>query len=63
MPYGCEFCILRASPVRQRSAISIVDEMERSYFDHGIREMDFYDPVFCGASVYSKYVMSSTVET
>lgn len=45
-PYGCEFCILRASPVRQRSAVSIVDEMERSYFDHGIREMDFYDPVF-----------------
>jgi anaerobic magnesium-protoporphyrin IX monomethyl ester cyclase len=45
-PYGCEFCILRASPVRQRSAVSIVDEMERSYYDHGIREMDFYDPVF-----------------
>jgi radical SAM superfamily enzyme YgiQ (UPF0313 family) len=45
-PYGCEFCILRASPVRQRSALSIVDEMERSYHEHGIREMDFYDPVF-----------------
>jgi radical SAM superfamily enzyme YgiQ (UPF0313 family) len=45
-PYGCEFCILRASPVRQRSAKSIVDEMEYCHREHDIREMDFFDPVF-----------------
>ena len=45
-PFGCEFCILRASPVRQRSARSIVDEMEICYRDFGVREVDFFDPVF-----------------
>jgi len=45
-PYGCEFCILRASPVRQRSAASVAREMEICYRDHGVREMDFFDPVF-----------------
>jgi radical SAM superfamily enzyme YgiQ (UPF0313 family) len=45
-PYRCEFCILRGDAVRQRSALSVVDEMERCYHDLGVREMDFFDPVF-----------------
>lgn len=45
-PYRCEFCILRGDAVRQRSAMSVVDEMERCYHDLGIREIDFFDPVF-----------------
>jgi radical SAM superfamily enzyme YgiQ (UPF0313 family) len=45
-PFGCSFCILRASPVRQRSVQSVVDEMVHCYYDHDIREIDFFDPVF-----------------
>ncbi len=45
-PYRCEFCILRGDAVRQRSAMSVVDEMEACYRDFGIREIDFFDPVF-----------------
>lgn len=45
-PYRCEFCILRGDAVRQRDALSVVDEMERCYHDFGIREIDFFDPVF-----------------
>ncbi len=45
-PYRCEFCILRGDSLRQRSAMSVVDEMEVCYHEHGIREMDFFDPVF-----------------
>ena len=32
--------------MRQRSAGSIVDEMEACHYDLGMREIDFYDPVF-----------------
>ena len=45
-PYRCEFCILRGDALRQRSATSVVDEMEYCYHELGIREMDFFDPVF-----------------
>ncbi len=45
-PFRCEFCILRGDAVRQRSAESVVDEMEYCYHELGIREMDFFDPVF-----------------
>ncbi len=45
-PYRCEFCILRGDAVRQRSAASVVAEMEVAYHEFGIREMDFFDPVF-----------------
>lgn len=45
-PFRCEFCILRGDAVRQRSAQSIVDEMEVCYHEFGIREVDFFDPVF-----------------
>ena len=45
-PFRCEFCILRGDAVRQRSAQSIVDEMEVCYREFGIREVDFFDPVF-----------------
>jgi radical SAM superfamily enzyme YgiQ (UPF0313 family) len=45
-PYRCEFCILRGDALRQRSAASIVDEMELCYHEFGIREIDFFDPVF-----------------
>ncbi len=45
-PFRCEFCILRGDAVRQRSAESIVDEMEVCYHEFGIREVDFFDPVF-----------------
>ena len=45
-PYRCEFCILRGDALRQRSAMSIVDEMEFCYRELGIREIDFFDPVF-----------------
>jgi len=45
-PYRCEFCILRGDALRQRSAESVVDEMEYCYRELGIREMDFFDPVF-----------------
>lgn len=45
-PYRCEFCILRGDAIRQRSAKSVVDEMEVCYREFGIREIDFFDPVF-----------------
>ncbi len=45
-PYRCEFCILRGDALRQRSAKSVVDEMELCYHEFGIQEMDFFDPVF-----------------
>jgi anaerobic magnesium-protoporphyrin IX monomethyl ester cyclase len=45
-PFRCEFCILRGDALRQRSAMSIVDEMEICYHEFGIREIDFFDPVF-----------------
>jgi radical SAM superfamily enzyme YgiQ (UPF0313 family) len=45
-PFRCEFCILRGDALRQRSAKSIVDEMEYCYHEFGIREIDFFDPVF-----------------
>ena len=45
-PFRCEFCILRGDAVRQRSATSIVDEMEVCYREFGVREVDFFDPVF-----------------
>ena len=45
-PYRCEFCILRGDAVRQRSAASVVAEMDVAYHEFGIREMDFFDPVF-----------------
>lgn len=45
-PFGCEFCILANNTVRWRSAKSVVDEMELCHYDFGIREMDFFDPVF-----------------
>ncbi len=45
-PFRCEFCILRGDAIRQRSALSVVDEMEYCYHELGIREMDFFDPVF-----------------
>jgi anaerobic magnesium-protoporphyrin IX monomethyl ester cyclase len=45
-PYRCEFCILRGDALRQRSAESVVDEMEVCFHEFGIREMDFFDPVF-----------------
>ncbi len=45
-PFGCEFCILRGDPLRRRSALAVVDEMELCYREHGVREIDFFDPVF-----------------
>jgi len=45
-PYRCEFCILRGDALRQRTALSIVNEMEYCYREFGIREIDFFDPVF-----------------
>ena len=45
-PFRCEFCILRGDALRQRSALSVVDEMEYCYRELGIREIDFFDPVF-----------------
>lgn len=45
-PYRCEFCILRGDSIRQRSAMSVVDEMEVCYRELGIQEIDFFDPVF-----------------
>ncbi|MCB9777271.1 MAG: B12-binding domain-containing radical SAM protein [Alphaproteobacteria bacterium] len=45
-PFGCTFCILRNDKLRQRSALSVVDEMERAHYELGIREMDYFDPVF-----------------
>jgi anaerobic magnesium-protoporphyrin IX monomethyl ester cyclase len=45
-PFRCEFCILRGDALRQRSATSVVDEMELCYREHGVREIDFFDPVF-----------------
>ncbi len=40
------FGILRGDALRQRSAMSVVDEMETCHRDFGIWEMDFFDPVF-----------------
>lgn len=45
-PYGCEFCILRLDALRMRSATSVVDEMEFLVRELGIREIDFFDPIF-----------------
>jgi radical SAM superfamily enzyme YgiQ (UPF0313 family) len=45
-PYKCIFCEQGSKPFRARSPKNVVDELELSYREHGIRELDFFDSSF-----------------
>lgn len=45
-PYKCTFCAIHRLPFRQRTFLSIVDEIEQCYRDFGVREIDFFDATF-----------------
>lgn len=45
-PYKCIFCEQGSKPFRARSPQNVVDELEISVKEHGIRELDFFDSSF-----------------
>jgi len=46
-PYKCNFCAIhKAVDYQERSAISVVDEINQCYVRYGIREIDFFDGTF-----------------
>ena len=45
-PYKCIFCEQGSKPFRARSPTNVVDELELSYKEYGIRELDFFDSSF-----------------
>jgi len=45
-PYKCIFCEQGSKAFRARSPTNVVDELELSYREHGIREFDFFDSSF-----------------
>ncbi len=44
-PYGCDFCCMRATGFTARPATAVFAEMEECVRRHGIREIDWFDPV------------------
>jgi radical SAM superfamily enzyme YgiQ (UPF0313 family) len=44
-PYGCDFCCMRATGFTARPATAVFAEMEQCVRLHGIREIDWFDPV------------------
>lgn len=44
-PYPCTFCSMRHSGFEARTAVQLVDEMESCINEHGIHEIDFFDPI------------------
>ncbi len=45
-PYKCIFCEQGSKPFRARSPKNVVDELELSHYEYGIREFDFFDSSF-----------------
>jgi len=45
-PYKCIFCEQGSKPFRARSPKNVVDELELSHLEYGIREFDFFDSSF-----------------
>jgi anaerobic magnesium-protoporphyrin IX monomethyl ester cyclase len=45
-PYKCIFCEQGSKAFRARSPMGVVDELEMSYNEFGIREFDFFDSSF-----------------
>jgi len=45
-PYKCIFCEQGSKAFRARDPKNVVDELEICYYDHGIRELDFFDSSF-----------------
>ncbi len=45
-PYNCNFCFVKNIPYSCRSVEATVDEIEYFYKQFGIREIEFFDPVF-----------------
>ncbi len=46
-PYRCNFCFVRNIPYSCRSHEAAVDEIEYFYKRFNIREIEFFDPIFC----------------
>jgi radical SAM superfamily enzyme YgiQ (UPF0313 family) len=44
-PYGCDFCCMRTSGFTAKPATAVFAEMEECVRRHGIREIDWFDPV------------------
>ncbi|MCZ7583532.1 MAG: B12-binding domain-containing radical SAM protein [Deltaproteobacteria bacterium] len=44
-PYPCTFCSMRHTGFEGRTAEQLVDELENCVNDHGIHEIDFFDPI------------------
>ncbi|HRY28842.1 MAG TPA: radical SAM protein [Elusimicrobiota bacterium] len=42
----CGFCHVKDIPYSARSPVGVADELEECYGRHGIREIEFFDPVF-----------------
>lgn len=42
-PFKCVFCVIAKIPYRTRSPENVVDEIEVSYHDFKVREIDFFD--------------------
>ena len=45
-PYKCKFCEINSIDYTGRSAQSIIQEIEECYYQHGVREIDFFDAGF-----------------
>ncbi len=45
-PFKCTFCAVKDLPYTERSAESVVAEVEHAYHKYGVREIDFFDPIF-----------------
>jgi len=45
-PFKCSFCAISRLPYRERSSLSVVDEIEECHKRHKVREIDFFDATF-----------------
>ena len=45
-PYKCIFCEQGSKAFRARSPSNVVDELEIAAYEHGVRELDFFDSSF-----------------
>ena len=44
-PHSCKFCCMRHTAYQARSHLQIADEISDCYFNYGIKEIDWFDPV------------------
>jgi len=45
-PFKCTFCAIAPLPLRERSPENVLQEIDHCYHTFGVREIDFFDPVF-----------------